>query len=523
MESRRVFAQWERAVRDTEITPSVRRVRGSLFLDPRRAGRASSEVVMTPSVPRRVVALQVAVSLALLAAAACREDRPVGPAIGDPSFAKGGPSGDPVVSSTNPSASPRNVTIDVTVSGSGFDQGSRAVWAIDGDTAFATTKVKTNSTMYVSAKQLVANITIGGDSPVDLYDVQVVTLSGRKGIGIELFAVTALVDLGPASDSSTSQAFDISATGTVVGWTVDSLYYLGPSHATRWSPAGGIWTATDLTPLLGGSRSSGAYGINDAGDIVGSRLLPTGGNTAYVLSAAGVLTDLGSLPGLTQSFAWDISNAGEVVGYAYSPSSASRPFYWSIATGMVALPTLEGSNVGSGVARTMNDNGIIVGESWDPLRSTTQAVRWQNVNGVWTIARIPSNGPASARAINGLGDIVGDDCVGPSPCQQHAVLWPASGPEVDIGTLGGTKSVAYGVNDAGVVVGSAASSATRIIDRAFIWTSAGGIRDLGALGGDRVLAQANAINKSGLITGISTAATSRHVAGQFHGTIWRGQ
>ena len=477
---------------------------------------------MRASVPRRFVVALVGLLLGLGAELACR-DTAVGPVVLEPTFAKGGPSGDPVVTSTNPSTSPRNVTIDVTVSGSGFDQGSRTVWAIDGDTTFATTKVRINSTKYVSAKQLVANITIGGDSPVDLYDVEVVTLSGRKGIGIELFAVTALIDLGPASDSSTSQAFDINATGTVVGFTVDSLYHQGPSHATRWLPAGGSWAATDLTPLLGWSRFSSAYGVNDAGDVVGARLLPTGGNTAFLLSASGVLTDLGSLPGLTQSFAWDVSNVGEVVGYAYIPSSANRPFVWSAGAGMVALPTLEGENIGSGTARAINDNGVIVGESWDPVRATTQAVRWQRVNGAWTITTLPANGPASARAINSLGDIAGDDCVGPVPCQQHAVLWPATGPRVDIGTLGGTKSAAYGVNDAGVVVGSAASSATRVIDRAFIWTSAGGIRDLGALGGDRVLAQANAINTSGLITGISVAATSRHVAGQFHGTIWRGQ
>lgn len=473
---------------------------------------------MTPSVPRRFIVSRLVLPFALVAAAACQSDRPVSPTVEEPNFAKGGPSANPTVTSTMPAQAPRNITLNVTVAGSGFEQGSRAVWAIAGDTTFAHTKVKTNSTTYVSPKQLVASISIAADAPVDVYDVQVVTLSGRKGIGIELFAVTALIDLGPASDSAQSEAFAINNTGVAVGWTNDSLYHLGQVNATRWSQAGSTWTATDLTSLLG-SPVSGAYGLNDGGDIVGTMRVPSGAFHAFVLSAAGVVIDLGSLPGLSESIAYDINTAGEVVGYAYRPSTGdNRPFYWSPSAGLVALPTLGGDNVAE--AHAVNDNGTIVGMSWDPAVSAYQAVRWQRVGGVWTIGRLPSGIAGSGKAINNNEDIVGVACVGPAPCQQHAMLWPAGGGLVDIGTLGGTTSEANGVNNAGLVVGTARNKLG--YDRAFSWTLAAGMKDLGALGGDRTVGTAQAVNDLGLIAGISIAATTAHIAGQFHGTLWRG-
>src|SRR5678815_6117966 len=109
---------------------------------------------MTASVLRRVVALQAGLFLALVAVASCREDRPVSPdGMAPPSFAKGGPNTGLSVASTTPSSAPRNTTLNVTVSGSGFEQGSRAIWALNGDTTFATTKIKTNSTTVVSASK----------------------------------------------------------------------------------------------------------------------------------------------------------------------------------------------------------------------------------------------------------------------------------------------------------------------------------------------------------------------------------
>ena len=71
--------------------------------------------------------------------------------------------------------------------GTNFDNGSNVSLLLDGK---ATTKIKTNSTRFVTTTELVANITIAFDAVPELYDVQVIATNGKKGIGIERFAVT---------------------------------------------------------------------------------------------------------------------------------------------------------------------------------------------------------------------------------------------------------------------------------------------------------------------------------------------
>jgi probable HAF family extracellular repeat protein len=69
---------------------------------------------------------------------------------------------------------------------------------------------------------------------------------------------------------------------------------------------------TDLD-TLGGSY---AYGINNAGQIVGVSAV-TGGTTSHAaLWQNGTMTDLGTLPGTNESSASAINQAGEIVGYS---------------------------------------------------------------------------------------------------------------------------------------------------------------------------------------------------------------
>ena len=109
-----------------------------------------------------------------------------------PSLAQGDGGGrGPSVRETDPSFAPQGTTLNVRVLGSGYDPGTRAIWALNGDTTFSVTKVETNSTGFVSSSELVANITIDAGASIDLYDVVVLTAGGKKGIGIEKFEVKA--------------------------------------------------------------------------------------------------------------------------------------------------------------------------------------------------------------------------------------------------------------------------------------------------------------------------------------------
>lgn len=131
-------------------------------------------------------AASVAAMLALLAS--CRTNDPTGARpVPDLSLAKGGGStGTLAVTSSSPTTAPQDTVIDVHVYGSGFARGATASWSLSGDT----TKVRVNSTRYVSSGELVANITVPLSAPVASYDVVVTLADGKKGVGAELFAVT---------------------------------------------------------------------------------------------------------------------------------------------------------------------------------------------------------------------------------------------------------------------------------------------------------------------------------------------
>jgi probable HAF family extracellular repeat protein len=86
--------------------------------------------------------------------------------------------------------------------------------------------------------------------------------------------------------------------------------------------------------------------------------------------------------------------------------------------------------------------------------------------------------------------------------QVHAVPALAHWTIVDIGTLGGDFSAAYGINDAGQVAGGA-TTAGNDLTRALIYSySTGSLTNLGILRGND-LSNGNAINATGVVTGYS--------------------
>lgn len=93
---------------------------------------------------------------------------------------------DPVVDATNPMEAPQDTTLDVEVLGDNFEPGSVAEFLLN---ETETADITTNETRFVNEKKLIANITVSFDAATELYDVRVTTPPGRKGVGLELFAI----------------------------------------------------------------------------------------------------------------------------------------------------------------------------------------------------------------------------------------------------------------------------------------------------------------------------------------------
>jgi probable HAF family extracellular repeat protein len=93
----------------------------------------------------------------------------------------------------------------------------------------------------------------------------------------------------------------------------------------------------------------------------------------------------------------------------------------------------------------------------------------------------------------------------------HAFLWSAETGLQDLGTLGGSSSVAAAVNDDGTVVGysDTAEGATH----AFLWTAAEGMQDLGVPGnGFYDTSFARAINNKGEVSGGISNSSGKEAA-----------
>ena len=189
--------------------------------------------------------------------------------------------------------------------------------------------------------------------------------------------------------------------------------------------------------------------------LIGIFLLCAVISPAYANDIEFTVTDLGTLGGPV-SAANAISQNGIIVGYATPNATTNHPFLWQ----------------GDG---PMQDLGLL-----DP------------VNGVVGVAN----------SVNSKGQVVGDsDSAGPGE-PTHAFLYNAGGSLVDLGTLGGQSSYAYGINESGQICGNA-QTASGMWD-GVLWTVGGGTVDLGSGFLD------TSINNQGILGGVATQ--SQHAA-----------
>jgi len=251
----------------------------------------------------------------------------------------------------------------------------------------------------------------------------------------------------------------------------------------------------------------------------------------------GVLTDLGTLPGGSNSGAVWINDAGVVAGI--SENGEIDPllgFPEGIAViwkdgKIISLGTLDGGY--ESVANAVNDWGQVVGPALntvpDPysmlgLGTQTRAFLWEN--GVMRDLGTLGGPDAFAIYVNDLGQIAGSSYVNSTPnpvldpCGSYALNVPTEDPfiwennkMIDLGTLGGTCGFANGLNMRGEVIGQSDLAGDQAF-HPFLWKQ-GKITDMGTLGGN--FGAANWLNDAGEVVGDAT------LPGDLvpHGFLWR--
>ena len=283
------------------------------------------------------------------------------------------------------------------------------------------------------------------------------------------------------------------------------------------------YTVTDIGVLKGTNESSGLW-LNSLGQVVGCSDVSTQGypctgtnpgQQAFLWSKNTGLQDLGTLPGGNISTAYGINDAGAVVGYSNSggaPITQYSAFLWTASGGMVNLGSLPSAI--SGAAFEINSSGVIVGDSLNSNGIVVGAA-WKN-NKIRSIGRLPGAIFTAGLDLNDSGEIVGESIFsyGP-PIAGHAFTWIPGALFTDLGTLpGGTISIANAVNSSGTVVGQSDGTSTRGDFHAVMWDVANNITDLGTLSGG-TYSIAFAINDSGTVVGYGNVLSNAP-----HAMIW---
>ncbi len=209
---------------------------------------------------------------------------------------------------------------------------------------------------------------------------------------------------------------DINESGTMVGRTRGSGE---PARAILLRDG----VVTELGDLAGGAAAgAGATALNDLSQVTGTNDLQ--GDTGSLVTRGffwedGRIGDLGIEP---ESVALDINEQAQVVGFSASAEDLARPFVWQAGrtTFLEALVCL--GNPG-GVARAINDSGVIVGHSLSP--AGRRAVMWRDGGrgGITILEPFFPLEHGEAFDVNDRGDAIGSYFNESGPQRHTAFLW----------------------------------------------------------------------------------------------------
>jgi probable HAF family extracellular repeat protein len=167
----------------------------------------------------------------------------------------------------------------------------------------------------------------------------------------------------------------------------------------------------NLGSLSGNTGNAEAYGINDAGAVVGATDVPDGSSHAFLWTTGAGMQDLGTLAAepSSASQAFAINDSGEVAGYSATDYGSFHAFLWTAGGGMQDLGTLGGNSALNSEADYINAAGEVIG--WSDTGKTDKSGNaiqdpfvWTAAGGMQDLVRLIGNTTWQIQSINGIND-----------------------------------------------------------------------------------------------------------------------
>lgn len=207
----------------------------------------------------------------------------------------------------------------------------------------------------------------------------------------------------------------------------------------------------NFTPLPLPGNFNIAYGVNDAGSIVGDIIIGDGSAQGFLLSAT--RSNVFSISGATQTIPADINNLGQVVG-SYTDSGQVNHGFLFGPTGLSIIDYPgQGQNPSTGVT-AINDGGTIVGIFGIYFGTGSSQGSFLLQDGQFTPITFPDAVITNAASLNNAGEVVGVYATLNSDNSLffHGFQWIA-GLFTSVDYPGATSTSLTGINDSGTITG----------------------------------------------------------------------
>jgi hypothetical protein len=486
------------------------------------------------------------VIVALLSGLMACSDRQI-TSVEDPSPQASKVKGDPPVKvrAADASSADQGSSLDVTVVGSGFDDGTgtaQAFFEVEGDPD----GIDVGTTTLVSDRKLVAAVSVATDARLGARDVRVITGSGETGMGVGIFEVTGsggsdqpeycatdLGTLGGKRGFSRARGLSGALGGgayVIAGESAESVR--DAPRAVRWRVEGSEVAGPHLLPVAGVYSASSAYSASGNGAFIAG--WADMGSEERRWPALWEVSEAGELFIVLQPFgdasngalALDVNDVGEAVGWSTTGWGLRVATVWTVSGDPTPLLSPLGSQTlpltpelsGDSRARAINHEGYVVGEGWKPQAAlpsepVSHAILWR-----WRSNESPCDlDPGGERS--GATGVTPNTIDGRLLVTGHkgtrAAVW-----DVDVSTcgilrewtFGDVGSYAIGVRRAGggwqVSGGNESGGGYPVV---WSWSEADGVREsVLATGG-----VGRGINEDGLVVGAVP------VKGAEHAVLWR--